>query len=206
MLAKTDNAPPPNVDQIAFTDAELLVFSRARAAGDRLRRSWDQWVLVGRAVLLARSRAAAIGGHVRGQRALAKTILAEHGLAWAANNVRLIAVMGNLDGAEAYRAGLSDVERARYSSPQSVFNRAPCFHPDGKTKGATIKPHPMLVSELFMKRADEISKLLYLRDPSKAWAVYRSLSELLEGTPKPKSGWSRSREQAAAAGASAAAA
>jgi hypothetical protein len=204
MLDKT-STKSPIADETAFTDAELAVFATARRASADLRRTtFSNWILVGHALLLARKRAAAIGGHVRAQRAAAKTILAEHGLSFAAGNSRLLQIMEKLPAVELWRETLTDVEKARWSSPQSVYNKCGAFdRPIGPQK---IKSKPMLVSELFMKRSDDIAQLFHRRDPAKCWALYRSLSALLEGTPKPRSGWSRSREQAAAAGASAAAA
>jgi hypothetical protein len=120
MLDRTAKDTPPSVD-VEFTDAELAIFATARrASADLKRTTFENWVKVGHAVVVARKHAAAIGGHVRAQRAAAKSILAEQQLGWAANNTRLLQVMEKLPAVELWRATLSDVEKARWSSPQSV--------------------------------------------------------------------------------------
>jgi hypothetical protein len=204
MLAKTDNAPPPNVE-IELTDADLLVFATARTAASSLKRmTFESWKKVGHAVVLARRIADAAGGHTKARRAMARAILAEQGLSEVdIGSSRLLQVMDKLEAVEAWRAGLTDTELRRWNSPQACFIKCPIF---GKPKGPPrIKAKPMLVSELMVKKADDIALLFFRREPAKTWALYRSLSELLDGTSRPKSGWLRQRERAAA-GARAAAA
>jgi hypothetical protein len=184
-----------------FTAAELEIFAVARAASTALRRTtFENWVKVGRAVVLARQARRRCRWPHKARRARAKAILAEQGLSWVGSgNTRLIQVMGKIEAVEVWRSTLTDVERARWNSPQAVWNKCPAFHADGKTVGPPkIKSKPMLVSELVMLKADDIALLFYRRDASKAWALRRSLDALLDGTPKPKSGWAAARDRAAA--------
>jgi hypothetical protein len=44
----------PDVKKRTLTNAELEIFSKARAAGEGLRRTFDSWVDIGRAVQVAR--------------------------------------------------------------------------------------------------------------------------------------------------------
>jgi hypothetical protein len=206
MLARVKMDTPPTPDVVELTDADLLVFATARTAASSLKRmTFENWKKVGAAVVLARRIADAAGGHTKARRARARAILAEQGLSEVdIGSSRLLQVMDKIEAVESWRAGLTDTELRRWNSPQACYIKCPIF---GKPKGPPrIKAKPMLVSELMVKKSDDIALLFYRRDAAKCWALYRSLSALLEGTPKPRSGWSRSREQAAAAGASAAAA
>jgi hypothetical protein len=105
--------------------------------------------------------------------------------------------MGGLKDVQAWRETLTDFERTRWSSPQSIHNRCPIFHPDGKTKGPAIRARPMSVSELTKMSADEIALLIYRRSPSKMWALMRSMEELAAtgSAVKPRSGWVKDRER-----------
>jgi hypothetical protein len=59
--AKMDASANAEVE-LVLTDAEVEIFSQARAAGDGLRKSFDRWVILGNAVVAARAIANRIGG------------------------------------------------------------------------------------------------------------------------------------------------
>jgi hypothetical protein len=195
-----------------FSAAELEIFSVARAAGEHLRRSsFAQWIAIGKATEVAKRHAEPGGGGAKKRNARYRKIMADQNLGWvsAANRrtevVRLGQVMAKLTAVEKWRSSLSDFERTRWSSPQSIFNRCPAFHPDGRTKGPTITAKAMSVSELLKMPSDEIALLLYRRVPAKMF-VMRSMEALAAtgSAVKPKSGWAKEREHAAGASVAAA--
>jgi hypothetical protein len=96
------------------------------------------------------------------------------------------------------RRGESDYERARWNSPQSIFNRCPAFRKDGRKKVPVIKARPMSVSELLRMPADDIALMLYRRSPGKMFALMREMQELAAtgSVVKPRSGWVKDRERA----------
>jgi hypothetical protein len=188
-----------------FSAAELEIFSQARRAGEHLRRtSFEQWLDIGKAVEVARRHAEPGGGGAKKRNVRFRAIMAAQNLAWAGARgselVRLNQVMAKLPQVQAWRATLTPYQAARWSSPQSTFNRCPTFHPDGKTKGPTIKATPLSVSALLKMPADDIALLLYRRVPAKMFAVMRSMEALAAtgSAVKPKSGWAKEREHAAA--------
>jgi hypothetical protein len=186
-----------------FSPDELEIFATARLAGVGLRKTFDDWLVVGRAVQVAYAHADADGGGVKTRGLRFHAILHDQQLDWIARGseaARLRQVMENLKEVQAWRAGLSDYQRLRWSSPQSVWNRCPHFHPDGKTKGPKVTAKPMTVRQLLHLPSTEGALLLYRRCPSKAFALWRALSELIEAgaVTRPPNGWATQRAQAAA--------
>jgi hypothetical protein len=201
MLVKTDNAPPSG--ELVLTDAEIEVFSQARAAGDNLRKNFDQWIAVGAAIQVAQRHADATVVGIKRRGLLRKKILIEQNLAWVAAKsqsseiVRLMQVMRQLPAVEKWRSSLTEYERTRWSSPQSTFNRCPVFHSNGRKKAPAVKQRPMSVSELLKMPADDIALLLYRRSAPKMFAILRAMEELAAtgSVVKPVSGWAAARER-----------
>jgi hypothetical protein len=164
----------------AYTVEELDIFSQARASGIGLRKTFDQWLCVGRAAEIARRHADSAGGSKRIRDARFRTIMSDNGLSWINSKnrnheiVRLLAILERLDDVQKWRSTLSELERARWSSAQSVYNSCPIFHPDGKTKGPIIRPKPMSVRELLHMPAAEAALMIYRRDPAKMFAIMRA--------------------------------
>lgn len=127
--------------------------------------------------------------------------MTDNGLEWLGARNRstevshLTQIMTKLREVEAWRETLTDYERARWSSPQSVWNRCPAFHPDGHIKGPAVKRQPMTVRELLHMPAAEIALLLYRRSPPKMFALMRAKEELAAtgSVIKPVSGWATAR-------------
>jgi hypothetical protein len=190
---------------IKFSAAEQEIFAVARAAGEHLRRtSFDQWCAIGRAVEVAHRHADAGGGSSKVRAVRFRAILTEQELAWLGDSNgrtemgRLRRIMAKLKEVEKWRSTLSDHERVKWSSPQSIWNRAPIFRDGRPAKGPAVKAKPMSVSELMHKPADEIALLMFRRSAPKFFAVMRSMEELAaSGTAvKAPSGWATTRERA----------
>jgi hypothetical protein len=135
----------------------------------------------------------------------------DNGLGWINSKsrnseiVNLLKILERLEEVQLWRSTLSEFERARWASAQSVYNRCPIFHPDGKTKGPTIKARPMSVREWLHMPAADAALMIHRRNPAKFFAIMRAMQEIA-GTGsavKPRSGWAADR---AASSASAAAA
>jgi hypothetical protein len=192
MLAKTDDRTRAPVDTDDFTADEIAIFSRARKAGEGLRRSWDQWLAIGEAILVARRHANTGEGGTKTVGLQFYQILKDQGLGWITITGRsairyLTAIMGNRDAVDPWRSTLSDAEKTKWSSPHAIHDRCPAF---GQTaKQPTIKAKPMTVNELLRMTGTAAAQLLLDRNPSKAWALKRALDQLLDESTKPKHGW-----------------
>jgi len=97
--------------RIELTDDEIEIFNQARVAGDGLRRSFDQWIVLGHAVVAARAIAVRIGGKRTFHR-----VLEEQKLEWMHQNGRsstatLETVMRSLPRVLEWREGLSEKEK-----------------------------------------------------------------------------------------------
>jgi hypothetical protein len=116
MLDRTKMDAPPS-GELVLTDAEIEIFSRAVAAGHGLRRTFDMWLDIGKAIQVAQRRADAGGGgkKTRGIRRMA--ILEKNGIGWvngqSSEIVRLGQVMRQLPAVEKWRATLTEYERTR---------------------------------------------------------------------------------------------
>jgi hypothetical protein len=202
VLDRTKMDASANVE-LVLSDREIEIFSQARAAGDNLRKNFDQWIAVGAAIQIAQrhAEAAVVGIKRRGLKR--KKILTDNGLAWLAAKsqsseiVRLGQVMAKLPAVRAWRETLTEYERTRWSSPQSTFNRCPVFHSNGRKKAPDVKARPMSVSELLKMPADDIALLLYRRSAPKMFALMRAMEELAAtgSVVKPISGWAAARER-----------
>jgi hypothetical protein len=158
--------------------------------------------VIAKAIQVAQRHADLAGGGKKTRGIRRKAILAEQKLGWIKPNegYQLLKILRHLDEVRKWRAGLTDTQKVRWASPQSVLNRAPCFRPDGHIRGpASLRPRPMSLREALHLPAAELATLLHMRCPAKAHALRHALNELLDGAPRPKSGWALDRERAAAA-------
>jgi hypothetical protein len=122
-MPKQASTKPPIADApIVLSDAESEIFSRARVAVDGLRRTtFDQWIVLGHAVVAARNIANRIGG-----RQTFRRVLCEQGLEWLCIRGRSTAahlegVMKELPKVMAWREGLSEYEKVRWSNSAYTY-------------------------------------------------------------------------------------
>jgi hypothetical protein len=185
-----------------FSADQLEIFSVAREAQGTLRKGFECLVAIGKAVRLARDFADAPGGNQKVRSARFRAVLVGQGLDRITGSRRneasqILKVMGKLDEVRKWRSGLSEIQRIRWASAQSVLNRAPCFRPDGKIRGPdSLRAKPLSVSELMRMKSDDIALMLYRRSPTKMFAVMRSMEELAAtgSAVKPVSGWAIGRK------------
>jgi hypothetical protein len=183
------------MDDVILTPAEIVIFEAARRAGHTLRKSsFEDWTLVGEAVVIARTYGnRAVGRKERTN--VFRSILSTQGLGWLTERssvpclVHLEQMMSRLEEVLKWRAGLSEQERTAWASPQSVYLRFLSNNPRARNgpfkahKGPTAQP--MTVSELLSMRSEEAAQCLLDRNRSKAHAIFRALGELIENTARP---------------------
>jgi hypothetical protein len=179
------------MEMCTFNEIELQIFAEARTAGNNLRRGFENFVTIGRATQVARQHADAAGGS---HMARGKRIMEDQGLSLRRNeSSQLLRVMAKLHEVQKWRETLTPFEQGRWSSPQSIENRCPALRHGRPPKGPTVKARPMSLSELLKMPSAQAAELLYRRCPSKAWALRRSLDELLDGSVRVVSGWAAAR-------------
>jgi hypothetical protein len=112
---------------------EMAIFDAARAAVTLLKKTFDTWVVIGRAVVAARTRADRLGGGKTFRR-----ILEQQGLAAVvppATATRLEAIMAKLVEVESWRAKtLTENQRFQWASPSAVFKHCPAFAKDREAR------------------------------------------------------------------------
>jgi hypothetical protein len=143
MTTNTPNAP----ESAQFTAPELNTFAVAREAIAHLAKTFDQWIVIARAVELARSKADEIGG-----RSAFERILNQQGLAHAlgrnwnsqkAAATKLLRILEHLPEVEQWRAELSREQRFAWQAPSTIYTHCPLFAKDKPER----KPKPKADAE-----------------------------------------------------------
>jgi hypothetical protein len=90
---------------VILSKQELEIFAEARAAGDGLRRGFESWLVIGRALEIARHRADAPGGSHMAKGKLFRGVLEANGLGWIGRNDRsqILRMMAKLPAIEKWR-------------------------------------------------------------------------------------------------------
>jgi hypothetical protein len=130
------NDPGPESRDLSMD--EVTIFEAARNAVTLLKKTFETWTVIGKAVVAARTRADRVGGGKTFRR-----ILEQQGLAMVvppATATRLEAIMAHLADVEAWRAGLTDNQRFRWAAPSAVFKHCPMFAKDRTKLRPAMKP------------------------------------------------------------------
>jgi hypothetical protein len=130
--------------KIETTPDERRVLNAAHLASIALRRTFDQWVKVGRGLQLLRQKADQIGTrnafndlrdqHRLGDKHFRKEVVS-----------RLLKVIDNLEAVEAWRATLTEKQRLEWASPDTLVRRCPVFN---KPKAARAEARPSPYAKL----------------------------------------------------------
>jgi hypothetical protein len=116
------NAP----ESEAMTLEEVEVFEAARQAAAYLRRSYEKWVDIGKAVMLARDMANRWGGGTR----MIRRIIEQQNLGSIVDGPevsRLLRIMPRIEEVNAWRATPTDRQKVDWASPQTIIKRCPIF-------------------------------------------------------------------------------
>jgi hypothetical protein len=149
------NDPGPESRDLSME--EVAIFENARNAVGLLKKTFETWTVIGKAVVAARTRADRVGGGKTFRR-----ILDQQGLGMVvppATATRLEAIMASLVAVEEWRAGLTDKQRFNWASPSAVFKRCPVFAKDR----ATLRPN-MTSSQPAIADPKKVGKLLEQQD------------------------------------------
>jgi hypothetical protein len=116
------------------------VLQAAHVALIALRRTFDDWVAVGRGLRLLRQKADQIGtrtafNELREQHSLGDKYFRKETVS------RLLRVMDNLEAVQAWRLTLNEKQRIDWASPDTIVRRCPIFNKP-KTATAEARPSP----------------------------------------------------------------
>jgi hypothetical protein len=158
-MATNTNAP----ESAGFTAPELQTFAAARDAVAHMSKTFEQWILIARAVEIARRKADEMGG-----RSTFERILNQQGLAHALGNnwssqkntaSKLLKILGQLPGVEAWRASLSRSEQFSWAAPTTIYKHCPLFATDKPERRPAPKADIDAIGEVtadLRKAADDI--------------------------------------------------
>jgi hypothetical protein len=146
------NAP----ESRAFSQDERVVIENGRQAWGIIRKTFDSYVTIGRAVMLIRDKASAIGGRKTFARLLEQEDLgyfaSKEGKASCS---RLLRIMENLADVTDWHEGLTTKQKIEWASPASIVKRCPVFVSSKPRKAPGAKPKATEeVAELRRANAD----------------------------------------------------
>lgn len=120
---------------------ECSAFEAARHAVDVLKKTFETWCDIGRAVVVATEAAARIGGRQTFKHLMHQQGLAHYSDKGTASRLRKIMDPENRVAIEQWRAGLTERQRIEYAAPTTVMKRCPHFarHDIGKQVAAKEK-------------------------------------------------------------------
>ena len=129
----------PESEALGLGDIE--VFEAARSAVALLKKTFDTWVMIGRAVARARTIANERGGGKTFMRLIEQQGLAK--IVDKATASRLERIMDNLWEVTKWHEGLTERQKIDWSAPTTVIKRCPVFTKPKPAK-ETLSPMPQL--------------------------------------------------------------
>jgi hypothetical protein len=130
----------------------LATIEAGRTAMTSLRKTFDLWIAVGRAVETLALKAERIGGRQTFKRLMAQNGFKIDGPATERQLdksiiSKLLRIMENLTEVQAWHEGLSDRQKIDYASPSTVFKHCPLFAKD------KVKAEPKLTEKELLKQS-----------------------------------------------------
>jgi hypothetical protein len=126
--------------EIEITPGERCILQAAHVVLIALRRTFNDWVAVGRGLRLLRQKADQIGtrpafNELREQHCLGDKYFRKETVS------RLLKMMDNLEAVEAWRLTLNEKQRFDWASPDTIVRRCPIFNkPQTATAEAKLSP------------------------------------------------------------------
>jgi hypothetical protein len=129
------NDPGPESRDLSME--EVTIFEAARDAVATLKKTFEVWTVIGKAVVAARARADRVGGGKTFRR-----ILQQQGLGALppATATRLEQVIARLDEVTAWHSRLSEQKQIAWAAPTTVFKRCPVFAQERAANRPNMKP------------------------------------------------------------------
>ena len=110
----------------AFSLAENVEIEAGRTAYASIKKTFDLWIAIGRAVVVLRAKADRIG-----KRSAFARLMDEQGLSMqAATSTRLLKIMAKLPEVVAWHEALSERRKFDWCSPNAIFKQCPIFKKD----------------------------------------------------------------------------
>lgn len=134
-------SPPPShnaPESGSLSQDELASVEAGRTAMQSLRKTFDLWVTVGRAIQTLRARADRAGGRKTFQRLLDQQGF--HDLD-KATVTRLLHIMENLAAVVSWHETLTDKQKREWASPSAIYKHCPVFKKD-KPRESKKQPSP----------------------------------------------------------------
>jgi hypothetical protein len=153
------NAP----ESINLTAGELQTFAAARDAVAHLTKTFEQWVIIARAVEIARTRADQWGSRSAFERILNQQGIAHAlGAEWSSQKTtayKLLKILDHLPEIEAWRAELPREKQFAWQAPTTIFKHYPPFKADKPERKPKPKADAEAIDEItadLRKAADDI--------------------------------------------------
>lgn len=110
----------------AFSLAENIEIEAGRTAYSSIKKTFDLWIAIGRAVAVLRAKADRIG-----KKQAFKRLMEQQGLSMqAATSTRLLQIMAKLPEVVAWHEGLSEQNKFNWCSPDAIHRNCPVFKKD----------------------------------------------------------------------------
>jgi hypothetical protein len=178
--AAMTNAP----ESVLLTREEHEVFETARVAIHTLGRSFDMWMDIARAVLLAHTKAAGLIApfafrHILDQQGILQVL----GTTWNSQKTtasKLMKILEKLPGVMEWRETLSHWERVNWAAPTTIYKHCPLFDPLFTGEPRPAKPARPSRTELLAEELEGTQ-----RELEEAQAQIRGLEERLKAGTKP---------------------
>jgi hypothetical protein len=165
-MQTTHNAPESG----AFTLEEHTIFDNARQAITLMKRTFETWVVIGRAVDTARKRAVRLGGRQTFRRIIEQQGLGD--IVDKATASRLLRIMDNLPDVEKWRQGLTARQQINWAAPTAVFAHCSLFKkpsvPDDQKPLSPLAQHKQSIAVLEEKN-HKLEQQLRQREDGDLW-------------------------------------
>ena len=125
LWSPASNAP----ESMDFSASENAQLEAMRGAWSVLRRTFEQWIVVGRGLQTLRDRAERIGGRKTFQR-----LRDQQGIGQLDKGIvsRLLKIMDNLSQVTEWHSTLGEAQQVEWASPNAVYKHCPLFAKAGK--------------------------------------------------------------------------
>jgi hypothetical protein len=151
-MATITNAP----ESEALTMQDNEIFENARQAVMTLKKTFETWMVIAKAVAWARNMADRRGG-----RQTFKRIIEQQGLGRVVDKTtasRLLRIMDNYPAVVAWRETLTEKQQLDWAAPTSVVQRCPIFRPP-KAPGEPKPPKTMVETAVLIALQEENAQL-----------------------------------------------
>jgi hypothetical protein len=153
-------------DPFEYTQEENTLFEAARQAVTLLKKTFDTWVVIGKAVAAARAKADRMGGGKTFRRILERQHLAR--VVPPATATRLLKIIENLPAVTTWHSGLSEERQIAWASPSAVMKHCPALQttttPGSRPKRKASKTAERELEQANARNTEQQEELASTRD------------------------------------------